>query len=243
MYTKLNEYRVMWVLVLFDLPTETKKERQLYSVFRKNLMKDGFSMFQFSIYLRHCASRENAEVHIRRVKNMLHWANSVKSGDTENHEARAAAYYWGCLFPAQLNFRRERGGLPPNNLLNYGYAILRATVARNLVASGLLPTLGIHHHNRYNAYALADDIMEPYRPYVDKVVLNIVKSGEPYEELTTDLKRKLLNIPVLDIFIDEQRSPLLVGLQRTTASLAKCFEGELRKIIYPEFRITDDDEE
>ena len=169
------------------------------------------------------------------VQNMYHWANSVKSGDSENHEARAAAYYWGNIFPSEMNFRRERAGLPPNNLLNYGYAILRATVARNLVASGLLPTLGIHHHNRYNAYALADDIMEPYRPYVDKVVLDIVKSGEPYEELTTELKRKLLNIPVLDIYIDEQRSPLMVGLQRTTTSLARCFDGEIRKIIYPEY--------
>lgn len=102
----------------------------------------------------------------RKTENMKYWAEQVKSGDTENHEGRAAAYYWGELFETSLEFRRDRKGFAPNNLLNYGYAILRATIARSLVASGMLPTFGIHHHNRYNAYCLADDMMEPYRPYV-----------------------------------------------------------------------------
>ena len=108
------------------------------------------------------------------VKNMLVWAGEVKSGDSDNLEGRAAAYYWRNLFPDILGFTRDREGVPPNNLLNYGYAILRAVVARALVGSGLLPTLGIHHHNRYNAYCLADDIMEPYRPYVDALVCQLV---------------------------------------------------------------------
>lgn len=102
------------------------------------------------------------------TKNMEYWASVVKSGDPENHEARAAAYYWGNLFPEIPDFRREREGIAPNALLNYGYAILRGIIARSLVSTGLLPTLGIHHHNRYNAYCLADDIMEPYRPVVDQ---------------------------------------------------------------------------
>ena len=123
---------------------------------------------------------------------------------------------------------------PPNNLLNYGYAILRALVARALVSSGLLPTLGIHHHNRYNAYCLADDIMEPYRPYVDELVLSIVKSGQDYEELTKDLKAQLLSIPTIDVQISGKRSPLMIAASTTTASLAKCFGGEIRKIVYPE---------
>src|SRR5690606_8048535 len=106
------------------------------------------------------------------IDNMLFWADSVTSGDSQNHEARAAAYYWANLFPAG-SFKRGREEDPPNNLFNYGYAILRAVVARSLVASGLLPTLGIHHHNRYNAYCLADDIMEPDRPFVDKLVIEI----------------------------------------------------------------------
>ena len=125
--------------------------------------------------------------------------------------------------------------MPPNNLLNYGYAILRAVVARSLVASGLLPTLGIHHHNRYNAYCLADDIMEPYRPFVDKLVVEIVDSGEDITELSKPLKAKLLNIPVLDVMINNQRSPLMIAVGFTTASLAKCYAGESRKIVYPSF--------
>ena len=106
-------------------------------------------------------------------KCMRVWANDVRSGDPDNLEARAAAYYWKTLFAEVEGFTRDREGIPPNNLLNYGYAILRAVVARGLVSSGLLPTLGIHHHNRYNAYCLADDIMEPYRPYVDKLVFDL----------------------------------------------------------------------
>jgi len=170
-----------------------------------------------------------------KAENMLKWAKDVKSGDTENLEGRAAAYYWKNLFLKELEFKRDRYGLPPNQLLNYGYAILRAVVARALVASGLLPTLGIHHHNKYNAYCLADDIMEPYRPYVDKIVCEIVENGEDFEELTPSIKKQLLEIPALTIFINNETSPLMVGVQRTTASLAKCYSGETRKIIYPEF--------
>jgi CRISPR-associated protein Cas1 len=169
------------------------------------------------------------------VKNMLVWANDVRSGDVDNLEGRAAAYYWSNMFPAIKDFRRGRDGIPPNNLLNYGYAILRAVIARSLVASGLLPTLGIHHHNRYNAYCLADDIMEPYRPFVDKLVAEIVDNGTDFQELSKDIKLKLLNIPVLDVIINEQRSPLMIAVGQTTASLAKCYLGENRKIVYPSF--------
>lgn len=168
------------------------------------------------------------------VENMEWWAGKVTSGDTENHEARAAAYYWANLFPID-NFKRGRDEDPPNNLLNYGYAILRAITARALVGSGLLPTLGIHHHNRYNAYCLADDIMEPYRPFVDRVVFKIVRSGLPYHELTQEVKWELLNIPALDVVINERRSPLMLALSQTTASLNSCFEGVSRKIAYPQF--------
>ena len=168
------------------------------------------------------------------VKNMQVWANEVRSGDPDNFEARAAAYYWRILFPTLPNFVRGREGDPPNNLLNYGYAILRACVARGLVGSGLLPTLGIHHHNRYNAYCLADDIMEPYRPYVDDLVINIMQQYPDYSELTRSIKAALLTIPSLDVTLDGKRSPLMIAVGQTTASLAKCFNGELRKIAYPE---------
>ena len=169
------------------------------------------------------------------VDNMKVWANNTKSGDSENMEARAAVYYWSKLFPQILLFTRNREGVPPNNLLNYGYAVLRAVVARSLVISGLLPTLGIHHHNRYNAYCLADDIMEPYRPFVDKLVVETVDSGADFQELSKEIKVKLLNIPVLDVIINGQRSPLMIAASQTTASLAKCFLGESRKVAYPSF--------
>ncbi|GHT79487.1 CRISPR-associated endonuclease Cas1 [Bacteroidia bacterium] len=172
------------------------------------------------------------------VRNMLAWVNQVKSGDSENLEGRAAAYYWKNLFPDIDGFTRGREGVPPNNLLNYGYAILRAVIARALVASGLLPTFGIHHHNRYNAYCLADDIMEPYRPFVDRLVVEIVETYNYTSlpiELSKEIKTKLLSIPVLDVVINEQRSPLMIAAGQTTASLAKCYLGEMRKIAYPSF--------
>lgn len=167
------------------------------------------------------------------VRCMMAWANDVKSGDSENLEGRAAAYYWRRLFPEMENFTRDREGGAPNNLLNYGYAIVRAVVARALVASGLLPTLGIHHHNRYNAFCLADDVMEPYRPYVDELVIEILRTGVDCGVLTTDLKRQLLGLPVKEVLIDGHRSPLMVAVTQTAASLAKCYSGELRKVVYP----------
>ena len=168
------------------------------------------------------------------VKCMRIWATNVRSGDPDNLEARAAAYYWKSLFSDVDSFTREREGIPPNNLLNYGYAILRAVVARGLVISGLLPTLGIHHHNRYNAYCLADDIMEPYRPYVDELVFSLIQEYGKNAELTKEMKTRLLTVPTLEVIIGGKRSPLMVAVGQTTASLYKCFNGELRRISYPE---------
>ncbi len=169
---------------------------------------------------------------------MKRWSIDVRSGDPDNLEGRAAAYYWKTLFSDLPNldaFTRGRDMIPPNNLLNYGYAILRAIIARSLVSSGMLPTLGIHHHNRYNAYCLADDIMEPYRPYVDELVYNIVKEIGVTEigELTKEIKARLLSIPTIEVVINGKRSPLMVAASQTTASLYKCFSGELRNVVYP----------
>jgi len=169
------------------------------------------------------------------IKNMNAWAADVKSGDPDNYEARAAVYYWANLFPSIQGFSRNRDGIPPNNLLNYGYAVLRAVVARSLVASGLLPTLGIHHRNKYNAYCLADDVMEPYRPFVDRLVFEIVAENGAIDEISQPIKTKLLGIPVLDVMVNGQRSPLMVAVGQTTASLYQCFAGEVRKIKYPSF--------
>lgn len=169
------------------------------------------------------------------TKKMQFYLREVSSGDKTNIEGRAAAYYWENLFENK-KFRRKRFGLAPNNMLNYGYAILRAITARSLVESGLLPCMGIHHKSKYNAYCLADDIMEPYRPFVDQIVLETAADFDDTDELTPEIKKQLLQIPVVDIMIDGKNSPLMIGMQRTTASLAMCFEGSLKKIIYPEFR-------
>lgn len=168
------------------------------------------------------------------AKNMFVWANNVKSGDSDNLEGRAAAFYWKTLFSEIKDFTRSREGIFPNSLLNYGYAILRAVVARALVISGLLPTLGIHHHNRYNAYCLADDIMEPYRPYVDILVCELISQNENIKEVDSVVKSKLLSIPVMEVIVNGKRSPLMVAVGQTTASLYRCFSGEQRKIVYPE---------
>lgn len=167
------------------------------------------------------------------AENMRYWAKNVKSGDPDNLEARAAGYYWDNLFADRQTFRRARFGEPPNNLLNYGYAVLRAVVARSLVASGMMPAVGIHHRNKYNPYCLADDVMEPFRPYVDKMVIGIMQKEEDIDELTPKLKGTLLTIPAIDIVFGKEKSPLMVGMQRTTASLMKCFEGKSKKLLYP----------
>ena len=170
------------------------------------------------------------------ARNMFAWINNVKSGDSENLEGRAAAYYWKTLFSNIDNFTRERDGVFPNLLLNYGYAILRAVVARALVISGLLPTLGIHHHNRYNAYCLADDIMEPYRPYVDILVCELISENSSIQTIDAEVKKKLLAIPTTEVIINGKRSPLMVAVSQTTASLYRCFSGEQRKLVYPEIQ-------
>ena len=161
------------------------------------------------------------------------WSKNVKSNDCENLEGRAAAFYWRNIFPENPEFTRERGTEGVNSLLNYGYAILRAVIARSLIGSGLLPTLGIHHHNKYNAYCLADDIMEPYRPYVDDIVIDIIKVYGADTDISPEIKRRLLSIPVIDVNIDGLRRPLMVAASITSSSLARCYSGELRKIIYP----------
>lgn len=153
----------------------------------------------------------------------------VKSGDTDNREGAAARIYWTELLGN--NFIRERDGPYPNNLLNYGYTILRAAVARSLMGSGLFPAFGLFHRNRYNAFPLADDVMEPYRPYVDALVYELYARGQT--QLTKEVKGELLRLLFVDTRFDKVLRPLDIGLTITTASLAKCFAGTQKKIVYP----------
>jgi len=181
--------------------------------------------------LNQAAVLERYELRDNHLKKL---AGKVQSGDPENIEGRAAAFYWEQLLrPYQVTRGRYEG--PPNHFLNYGYAVLRAVVARSLVMSGFLPALGIHHSNKYNPFCLADDVMEPYRPVVDAWVMEYLnEKDEIPEELGKEEKAYLLQIPVLDVMIGKKSSPLMVAMQRTTAGLMRCFEGTLRKIPYPD---------
>lgn len=161
---------------------------------------------------------------------MDYYASNVLSADSTNREGVSAAYYWKHLF--DFDFKRERYGNYPNLFLNYGYIVLRAAVARALSGSGLLTTLGIHHHNKYNAFCLADDIMEPYRPLVDAKVLEILEEFDE-QDLITPIKAKLLAVLTETVYFEDYKSPLMVGLTTTASSLQQCFMGKTRKIIYP----------
>lgn len=163
---------------------------------------------------------------------LIRLSTQVKSGDSTNQEAQAARRYWNNLFGE--NFLRDREGLPPNPSVNYGYSILRAAVARALCGSGLLPTLGIFHHNKYNHFCLADDIMEPYRPFVDKIVCEQKEELPDYHNLTKERKAELLSVLSCDVWLNGEKSPLLVALSKTTSSLARCFSGFEKTIIYPD---------
>ncbi len=156
--------------------------------------------------------------------------SKVLSGDTENREGVAAAHYWKNIF--DFDFKRERQGEYPNLFLNYGYIVLRAAVARALAGSGLLNTLGIHHHNKYNAFCLADDIMEPFRPLVDAKVIEIMKTYDE-QDLIVPIKAELLSVLTQTVYFEETKSPLMVALSRTSSSLQQCYAGTSRKIIYP----------
>jgi len=157
-------------------------------------------------------------------------ASKVLSGDSSNMEGVAASFYWKVFF--EQKFKRERFGDYPNNFLNYGYAILRAATARALSGSGLLNTLGIHHKNKYNAFALADDIMEPFRPIVDEKVAEIMQNYDE-QELNTQIKSELLQILTRTVYFKEEKSPLMVALQKTASSLQQCYTGDRKKIKYP----------
>ena len=157
-------------------------------------------------------------------------ASKVLSGDSSNMEGVAASQYWKSFF--EIKFKRERFGDYPNNFLNYGYAILRAATARALSGSGLLNTLGIHHKSKYNAFALADDIMEPFRPIVDEKVYEIMQNFEE-QELNTAIKAELLQILTRTVYFKEEKSPLMVALQKTASSLQQCYTGDRKKIKYP----------
>lgn len=161
-------------------------------------------------------------------------AQKVKSGDPDNKEAHASKLFWK-YYSQEMEFRRQRYGSAPNNLLNYGYAILRAAVARAIVSAGLNASLGVHHRNKYNAFCLADDVMEPYRGYVDRKVLEVLDSGEDIEELSQPVKARLLAILHEEVNLGSFSGPMLVSMHRTVSSLVKSYSGECEKMLLPVF--------
>ncbi|MFA4907518.1 MAG: type II CRISPR-associated endonuclease Cas1 [archaeon] len=172
--------------------------------------------------------------HLELPSEFLHHLESkIRTNDETNREAVAAKYYWAILFDP-LRFKRHQEGKPPNNLLNYGYAILRAIITRAIVSAGLLPQVGIHHHNQYNAFPLSDDIMEPYRPFVDQIVQKIALEELDISILRPEIKRELLELPSIPVRMKKETKPLMIAASWTAASLQRCFAGKSKKILCPE---------
>lgn len=166
-------------------------------------------------------------------RSLMTLRDRVRSGDPDNIEAQASRKFW----PAYLQdekFRRNINGQPPNNMLNYGYMVMRAAVARALCSAGLLPSLGIHHRNRYNAFCLADDMLEPFRGFVESKVRDICESEGVTDELDQPIKARLLEVLYEPVVISGFKGPLMVGLHRTMASLQRCFAGEQKELDLPE---------
>jgi CRISP-associated protein Cas1 len=172
---------------------------------------------------------EDSEVY----KELIGLRERVRSGDPENIEAQASKKFWPA-FVTTIDFKRNIEGLPPNNLLNYGYTVMRAAVARALCSAGLHPSIGLHHCNKYNAFCLADDCLEPFRGFVETKVKQICESQTAVDELTQEIKAQLLEVLYQEVTIGDNAGPLMVGLHRTAASLVRCFAGEQKEMDLPE---------
>jgi len=215
MFLNLNSHHIQQEIFKFQISASTPLKKQLWQqTIIEKINNQGF-------LLNKITGAENKFEYL---------ASKVLSGDTSNMEAVAAKFYWKYFF--DINFKRERFGNYPNNILNYGYAILRAATARALSGSGLLNTLGIHHKSKYNAFALADDIMEPFRPIVDETVHYIMQNYDE-QELTTEIKTEILTILTRTVYFENEKSPLMVALQKTASSLQQCYSGKRKKIKYP----------
>lgn len=165
-------------------------------------------------------------------RRMLAMVHEVRSDDAGNMEAQAAKLFWSAWLPPEVGFRRDADGAPPNNMLNYGYAVMRASLARAIVSAGLLPALGIHHHNRSNAFCLADDLLEPLRPIVDRRVRELFINHQRCE-LDQPTKAGLLEVLTQTVMVNDEKGPLMVSLQRMVASLVKCFDGSAQELVIP----------
>lgn len=237
----LNELTANNVVVIFCDKKQMPQSVLLPLEGNTTLQENHKYQFEASVPLKKQLWKQLVEAKIKNQANLLErigkdgsllkpYYCNVKSGDTDNREGAAARIYWTELF--EQGFKREREGDLPNHFLNYGYTILRAAVARALVGSGLYPAFGIFHRNRYNAFPLADDIMEPYRPFVDEIVYSICHSSD--DELNKHTKAQLLRVLSADVKIGKMTRPLQIALSVTTASLVKVFKGETQKLTLPQ---------
>jgi CRISPR-associated protein Cas1 len=171
-------------------------------------------------------------------KSLMALRQRVRSGDPSNIEAQASRKFWPVYLQdidlSPQAFRRDINGAPPNNMLNYGYMVMRAAVARALCSAGLLPCLGIHHRNCYNSFCLADDLVEPFRGFVEAKVRDIFINDGPVDDLDQPTKAKLLEVLYEPVKISGYEGPLMVGLHRTAASLQRCFAGQQKYLDLPE---------
>lgn len=203
-----------------------RKQLEVSEALKKNLWK------QCVIAKIENQARALELAHEMKAGRQLHGlVRKVKTGDHTNVEGFAAAVYWKHFFE---DFERDQYGDPPNNYLNYGYIVLRSMAARALVGAGLLPTIGIYHRNKYNPFCLADDIMEPFRPFIDLLVRQIIEDNQELEHiLQPSTRQALLGIATLDGVFGNVKRPLQVGMEITAASLRKCFDGSRKKIVFP----------
>jgi CRISPR-associated protein Cas1 len=165
-------------------------------------------------------------------RGLVEMARRVKSGDPENLEAQGAQRYWPALFGSA--FRRGEHETELNGLLNYGYAVLRAVLARSIVASGLIPSIGVHHQNRSNPFCLADDLIEPYRPYVDWQARRLVDAGETAAPGNREARKAMLGLLNETISINGRNSPLQLAMQTTAASMARVYADEEKNLSLPD---------
>lgn len=167
---------------------------------------------------------------VRRQLEQL--AARVQSGDKQNHEAQAARLYWPAFAAAIPDFKRDHQAEGMNSMLNFGYAVVRAAMARALVGAGFCTAIGLYHHHRGNAFCLADDLMEPLRPLVDARAMELFNTGR--EGVTAEVKQGFYRLLLDPVMLAGQRIPLLDGTQRTAASLAACLRRESRELLLPE---------
>jgi CRISPR-associated protein Cas1 len=177
------------------------------------------------------AQAENLDVLNPGTRRLLLLTQQVRSGDPANIEAQAAKVYWGAWLGGGVKFKRDIDGDGINAMLNYGYAVLRAGMARAIVSGGLQPAIGLYHHNRSNAFCLADDLMEPLRPMVDSVVRELVRRCRT--DIGQDEKKALLGVLHRTVAMEDQTGPLMVAMHQYVASYCRCLGGESKRLTIP----------